>query len=316
MVWPPQGDDSPSFGFKAVCCCEVHGPPVRVLEWQNKSALTAPCGFLGPIGTRYWRTRTWSGSLHSEYFTSCDPDADPLGSGDDVFGGSFTKTLTQETFDPGDGSPVQHFVDCKCEGELTANGDVVDDASSCTNNPQTPNQTCPTGSSTTDTAYTLSGTGECFPVGDVGLGCYCTGEVADTYSVETFFQDNIDACDAQPWDTADMFWAPTSDTFLGSGYSQWLNSGWGGVNTYDPGRFRFHQNHLSPGHEYTFSIEVWRAAYSGTPVTEGDFSLYATIEVVVTADGAGEIHVEATDIPNADGFITMLKYSSMLVTPS
>lgn len=311
-VWPPQGADSPSFAFKAICCCEVKGPLVFLLEWQNKSALHSACGFPGNSGgVHYYKSKAWSGALHSDFYDFCGDGGTKIDEFDETYGGSHTKSLEQ-----GGDDESGHFVACACVGDLTYNGDSVDDAASCTDNPIFVNTANPTDNSSGDDFNQLSGTGECLTPS--GVGIVTTGTAREQWSDETFFTDNIAACDAQPWDVADIFWGGTSDTFLGAGYAQWVDSGgWTAANAYDPARFRFHQNHLIPGQDYTFSIEAWRATYDGvTTVIEADFSLFATIEVDVTADSAGEIHVDPTDIPNADGFITMLKYSTISVVPA
>lgn len=314
-VWPPQGTDSPSFAFKATCCCEVKGPAEAVLEYQQIGALTGPCGFTGNSGsTRFFRTKTWSGTLHAEYFDSCSEGAMFLDEADDAYGGSLVVTLT--VIDTGFG----HEISCVCSGAVTVNGDVYMDGDSCSDNPLPIISTCPPPElATSGDDFTQYVGGDCTVVGG-GTGCVTTGSAREQWTDETFFQDNIDIADSQPWDEGDAFWLPDSGIFFGIIYADWLNTGWtGGLgNAYTRGRFRYRQNHLIPGHEYTFSVEVWRATKVNIsdPIFEADYSLFATIEVVVTADGTGVVHIDPTDVPNAAGFITIIKTSTLTLTPS
>lgn len=306
-VWPPQGDDSPSFAFKAVCCCVVKGPAVDVFEtrWtaQNSEGVCM-CGC--PWHDKWWKVRTWSGTLHAESFESCDPDAAPLGPDEEEFAGS-------QIMDPDSCYPVTcyPFSDPCATSTLTQAGSPM--GVSC--NPMVPNLPAD-GYEETDTQAKFTGTGACQTVGG-GAGVVVTGDATDTYSEE----DDADDAIARMLSFAGASEEDGSDNWdiwtAADGSSFYLSPTSAACFAYQHGVWRIRRNHLLPSTEYTVSVELWRAAWDGvTNPDPGDYSLFATQEVVATTDADGFLKTVSAVIPNAPDTVTITKMSTLTCVPS
>lgn len=308
-IWPPQGDDSPSFAFKAPCCCIVHGPALDVFETrgttQNGSGVCR-CGCT--FGGKNWKTRTWSGSLHMDAFESCDPGALPIGSSDEDFSGSMT-------FDPEVCYPAI------CTAFLCATGDLIQAGSStgasCA--PMAPNS--PADATETANTQVYTGSGLCVLLG--GNGAIVTGEATDAYSGEDTADDAIARMLAHAGASAEDGSDNWSNWASGDGSSFYATPGdptggdEGSCFGYLHGEWRIRRNHLLPSTSYTVSVEIWRAAWDGVTTPDpGDYSLFATQEVVAVTDGSGLLKTDPVVIPNAVGTVTTTKLSTLTVVPT
>lgn len=309
-IWPPQGDDSPSFAFKAVCCCLQLGPPIDVFEsrWttQNSAGVCmCGCAWHG----KWWKTRTWSGTLHEEAFESCDDGAAPIDSSDEEFSG--VMVIDPELCFPASCS----VIDTCGESSLSQGGSAA--GMTCNNlSPNTPAN----GYEETDNTAVYTGDGTCQAIS--GIGVVVTGDATDAYSEEDTPDDAIarmlahaGASDEDGSDNWDI-WTEVE------GVATYVTPAPADPNTgscfqYQYGVWRLRRSQLLPNTEYTVEVEIWRAAYDGITIPDdGDYSLFGVQSVTGTTDATGFLKLDPVVVPNAVGYTTRTKKSTLTCVPT
>lgn len=303
-VWPPQGNDSPSFRFKAVCCCEVHGPAEDIFEIRTKGGVIASCGAVDFTGLtcRRFKTLTLSGGFTYSTFDFCgDGNTQLSGPTDYNYSGAATQARDGQA--------------CVGSGEVTVDGNpqgegVVDVPYS---NPGGVADNYETSISTT--IITETGNGSCQDF--AGAGFVVTGTSLWTLSDEDLISDAIAAIAAQDFDDPAIApWVDISAT-MDEGETAWLDqTDWCAAKGYYECQWRIKRNHLSPSTAYTVTLEIWRAPFDGSVPDDGDFTLFATQSVEQTTDTDGLLQLDPVTIPNANGFMTRTKRSTLTVNPS
>lgn len=281
MLWPPQntGVFAPA---SCVVCCRVPGVPVFEIAVKDGPGR---CGY--ERGYLFYKTRTWSGSLHYEFFDSCGEGANSLGSGDTVLSGSAVKGLSDES----------NLYSCEeLSNTLTDNGELSGEFPGNISG-GSDNYILDLGTETEDV---LQGNGNCACFGTGGEVCaVITGTVSQTWSNEDTLQDAIDRIDASPWSD----WLPAAVEIAAIFGTLDPSDIIGDAHNYTAVKWRYKQSGLEPLTEYLVSVDVLRRA----ALSPGDpFVLYATQEETGTTDVNGDLEIADILVPNDVGFQTLL----------
>lgn len=312
-VWPPQNEDSPSFEFKAVCCCPVKAGPLECsIRSKDQSLLLVGCGgpwydqFGGPYpddGKRYLTT-TYTGSIRIK-----------AGGRTDLY------TLTGScSYDPVTGLAGTSTINFNWKQYNFPVPPGDEDEFICVGSPESPeylslDEDFPKECCQIDWGVG-SDEGSVYSIlGHVKTGSgVCTdnsleeGEISSLYSVEDTWANALARMlAAQDWfaysaisDDCSAFWdVPYDDEF-----------GTYPFKYFQMARWRQEWTGLTPGSSYDVSIDIYRRAFDRDHFFVGGggdpYTLYATQTETFVVDVNGKLTAEA-EIPNDEGFQTIAR---------
>jgi len=166
--------------------------------------------------------------------------------------------------------------------------------------------------SSTSTSVTQSGDGECNNSSGGAGWIRLSGTATRTYSDERTVADALD-----DW-VAGNPEGPTSPpdfTEWGEGECSAMYAAGTTSFTRRDAKWRIRtrgNTQLLPSTSYDFTVEYWRRPIGGAEET---WELYQTLNLSATSDATGNIATSETTIPNADGYITEVRFDCAF-TPS